>query len=151
MMHWQKNCWHLVSFMCGVLQVQKIMEWFAEARKENIHKSVPYQIITIGTQWTPVVNNFTKAYMPDPSIVITSRFEAAIYGKVIQVQLRNEFQGGVNCEASRQHTNVFHEMNSMLVWSFAVHPPPPYIFKTEIYFYLLAFHLDFWWNSQSLK
>jgi hypothetical protein len=68
------------------------MEWFAEARKENIHKSVPYQIMAMGTQWTPVVNNFTKAYMPDPSIVITSRFEAAIYGKVIQVCLQNTDQ-----------------------------------------------------------
>uniref|UniRef100_A0A8W8K9B9 RNA helicase n=1 Tax=Magallana gigas TaxID=29159 RepID=A0A8W8K9B9_MAGGI len=65
-------------------EVQKIMEWFAEARKENLHKSVPYQVVAMGTQWTPPVLSFTQAYMLDPTIVITSRFEAAIYGKVTQ-------------------------------------------------------------------
>lgn len=63
------------------------MEWFAEARNENIHKSVPYQVIAMGTQWTPPVLSFTQAYMLDPTIVITSRFEAAIYGKVTQVHI----------------------------------------------------------------
>lgn len=63
------------------------MEWFAEARKEKIHKSVPYQVVAMGTQWTPPVLSFTQAYMLDPTIVITSRFEAAIYGKVTQVHV----------------------------------------------------------------
>lgn len=70
------------------------MEWFAEARKDNIQKSVPYQVVAMGTQWTPPVLSFTQAYMLDPTIVITSRFEAAIYGKVTQVHVHS-FQVGI--------------------------------------------------------
>ncbi|XP_061163126.1 putative ATP-dependent RNA helicase TDRD12 isoform X2 [Saccostrea echinata] len=87
-------------------EVQEIMDLFAEARKENIHKAVPYQIITMGTQWTPAVHSFTQAYMPDPTIIITSRFEAAIYGKVIQhVEM---------CQSSQRSTRLLEVLDSVL-------------------------------------
>ncbi|XP_062611954.1 uncharacterized protein LOC134273751 isoform X2 [Saccostrea cucullata] len=87
-------------------EVQEIMDSFAEARKENIHKAVPYQIITMGTQWTPAVHSFTQAYMPDPSIIITSRFEAAIYGKVVQhVEM---------CPSSQRCTRLLEVLDTIL-------------------------------------
>ncbi|XP_078337026.1 uncharacterized protein LOC111136315 isoform X2 [Crassostrea virginica] len=87
-------------------EVQKIMEWVAEARQENIHKSVPYQIIAMGTQWTPTVHSFTQAYMLDPVIVITSRFEAAIFGNVIQqVQM---------CPSSLRSTRLLELLDAIL-------------------------------------
>uniref|UniRef100_A0A8U8BIV7 RNA helicase n=1 Tax=Geospiza parvula TaxID=87175 RepID=A0A8U8BIV7_GEOPR len=69
-------------------QVFTILDCYKKATA-RAQGNLPHQIISVGTQWNKHVTPLIKEFMNDPHIVITVIEEAAIFGNVQQVKLRN--------------------------------------------------------------
>ena len=63
-----------------------IMRQYTEViSNQKSRAEAPRQILLFGTQWTGRIHSFMKTYPVEPLLIITSAFEASIYGKVQQV------------------------------------------------------------------
>ncbi|ESO90820.1 hypothetical protein LOTGIDRAFT_233600 [Lottia gigantea] len=82
-------------------QMNSFMKQYALALREIQDLNVPRQIVLFSSQWTPYVEAFTKTYFQAPLIMILSRTEGAVYGKVKQV---------VHMCASRQRSSVLSHL-----------------------------------------
>ncbi|ELK31371.1 Tudor domain-containing protein 12 [Myotis davidii] len=62
--------------------------------KKNIEveerESAPHQIVAVGVHWNRHIQHLIKEFMNDPYIVITAMEEAALYGGVQQIDLRDD-------------------------------------------------------------
>ena len=52
---------------------------------QRSHAEAPRQFLVFGSQWTGRIHSFMKIYPVEPLLIITSAFEASIYGKVKHV------------------------------------------------------------------
>jgi ATP-dependent RNA helicase TDRD12 len=85
-------------------QMQSLMNQYNQVLRDHRDaQSATYQILLYGNQWTPAVASFRRAFLTDPQIIITSRFEAAIYGKVKQVMGCNRPTDSPKCPDSTNY------------------------------------------------
>ncbi|XP_033755165.1 putative ATP-dependent RNA helicase TDRD12 isoform X2 [Pecten maximus] len=68
-------------------EIQDLMINYARVVEEHVERSAPREVLVFSSRWCNMVNSFIDAFMPDPTLIITSRFEAAIYGRVKQIPL----------------------------------------------------------------
>ncbi|KAK3094560.1 hypothetical protein FSP39_003420 [Pinctada imbricata] len=65
--------------------VRQLMKQYFHVLKNEEERLAPQQIVIMSSQWCSPIEDFVKAFMLDPTIVITSKFESAVYGKINQV------------------------------------------------------------------
>ena len=67
-------------------EIKFIMREYTEViSNQRLCSEVPRQLLLFGTQWTGRIHSFMNRYPVEPLLIITSAFEASIYGKVRQV------------------------------------------------------------------
>ncbi|KAL3859121.1 hypothetical protein ACJMK2_009353 [Sinanodonta woodiana] len=67
-------------------ELKEIMKKYAFLLNERSDSSkAPRQFLLFSSQWNQAIESFMSAYLEEPLIIMTSMFEAAIYGKVKQV------------------------------------------------------------------
>ncbi|XP_069113789.1 putative ATP-dependent RNA helicase TDRD12 isoform X2 [Argopecten irradians] len=68
-------------------EIQDFMTTYSCVVEEHVERSAPREVLLFSSCWCNMVNSFTDAFMPDPTLIITSRFEAAVYGRVKHIPL----------------------------------------------------------------
>ncbi|OWF35619.1 Tudor domain-containing protein 12 [Mizuhopecten yessoensis] len=68
-------------------EIQDFMISYSRVVEEHVERSAPREVLVFSSRWCNMVNSFIDAFIPDPTLIITSRFEAAIYGRVKQIPL----------------------------------------------------------------
>ncbi|XP_071092344.1 putative ATP-dependent RNA helicase TDRD12 [Haliotis cracherodii] len=67
-------------------EVKYIMKTYADVvRESTLKRDVPRQRMVFASQWTKGIGSFIAAYIHQPLLVITSKMEAAVYGRVKQI------------------------------------------------------------------
>ncbi|XP_060063128.1 uncharacterized protein LOC132543628 [Ylistrum balloti] len=68
-------------------EIQDFMISYSRVVEEHVERSAPREVILFSSRWCNMVNSFIDAFMPDPTLIITSRFEASIYGRIKHIPL----------------------------------------------------------------
>ncbi|CAH1780075.1 unnamed protein product [Owenia fusiformis] len=66
-------------------QIKLIMRKYMMLMKERCKQSLPQQTIVMSSKWTTGIQSFVRAYTPEAPVLITCKFEAAIFGGVKQI------------------------------------------------------------------
>ncbi|XP_067651475.1 uncharacterized protein [Haliotis asinina] len=67
-------------------EVRYIMKSYADViRESNLQRDVPRQRMVFASQWTKGIDSFVASYIHEPLLIITSKMEAAVYGRVKQI------------------------------------------------------------------
>ncbi|XP_046549507.1 uncharacterized protein LOC124259410 isoform X2 [Haliotis rubra] len=67
-------------------EVKYIMKSYADViRESNLKRDVPRQRMVFASQWTKGIDSYVASYIHEPLLIITSKMEAAVYGRVKQI------------------------------------------------------------------
>jgi hypothetical protein len=67
-------------------QVRSIMNVYNTVLQATPNRMAPSQMMLFSSHWTPGIYSFHNKCMQSPAVIITSSYEAAIYGGVTEVR-----------------------------------------------------------------
>ena len=65
--------------------IYTMREYTEVITNQKSNAEAPRQFLVMGSQWTGRIQSFMKNYPVEPLLIITSAYEASIYGKVKHV------------------------------------------------------------------